>query len=313
MILEEYHKFWKVFSKVEAYGLPPHRPSDCAIELLEGATLPRSCFYALSRSEEESIRTYISEALEQGIIRPSTSPVAAGFFFVGKKDGGLCPCIDYRPLNAITKKRRKPLPLIPSALEKLRQAKIFTKLDLRSAFNLVRIQATDSGIDHARNLDFPLVIKDFQTLPERSVVTEMQNWTFPACYSVNFLSHWNSFLYGAVRAARNSPGNHSWCGGTQRLTRAVGKSLAMEMVLTEKRLTAQEAKQLVPEAIRWGEKIASNSKVIFAMAKEAINAAFELPLADGNRLEKWLFHATFATQDRKEGMTAFRTPVFKDK
>uniref|UniRef100_A0A3B3RJN6 ribonuclease H n=1 Tax=Paramormyrops kingsleyae TaxID=1676925 RepID=A0A3B3RJN6_9TELE len=142
-IPKEYCRFSKVFSKKEAYGLPPHRSSDCAIDLLEGATLPRSRLYSLSRAEEEAMRTYISESIEQGIIRSSTSPVAAGFFFVGKKDGGLRPCIDYRALNAITKKRREPLPLIPSALEQLRRARIFTKLDLRSAYNLIRIREGD--------------------------------------------------------------------------------------------------------------------------------------------------------------------------
>nr|XP_023655862.1 uncharacterized protein LOC111837765 [Paramormyrops kingsleyae] len=138
VIPEEYRRFSKVFSKKEAYGLPPHRSSDCAIDLLDGATLPQGRLYSLSRAEE-AMRTYISESLEQGIIRPSTSPVAAGFFFVGKKDGGLRPCIDYRALNAITKKRREPLPLIPSTLEQLRRAWIFTKLDLHSAYNLIRI------------------------------------------------------------------------------------------------------------------------------------------------------------------------------
>ncbi|KAK3568022.1 hypothetical protein QTP86_028613, partial [Hemibagrus guttatus] len=78
-----------------------------------------------------------------GHIRPSTSPVAAGFFFVGKRDGGLQPCIDYRGLNAITVRYPYPLPLVPAALEQLRGARVFTKLDLRSAYNLVRIREGD--------------------------------------------------------------------------------------------------------------------------------------------------------------------------
>ncbi|ELW67315.1 Enoyl-CoA hydratase, mitochondrial [Tupaia chinensis] len=116
-------------------------------------------------------------------------------------------------------------------------------------------------------------------------------------------------------------------GGTQRLTRAVGKSLAMEMVLTGDRISAQEAKQaglvskifpvetLVEEAIQCAEKIASNSKIIVAMAKESVNAAFEMTLTEGNKLEKKLFYSTFATDDRKEGMSAFvekRKANFKD-
>ena len=86
---------------------------------------------------------YIEEALASGFIRPSTSPAASGFFFVEKKDGGLRPCIDYRGLNTVSVKNRYPLPLVPPALEQLREATIFTKLDLRSAYNLIRIREGD--------------------------------------------------------------------------------------------------------------------------------------------------------------------------
>ncbi|MEQ2227835.1 putative enoyl-CoA hydratase, mitochondrial [Ilyodon furcidens] len=180
-------------------------------------------------------------------------------------------------------------------------------------------------------------------------IKEMQNRTFQECYGGNFLAHWNrvsmvrkpviaavngfalgggcelammcDIIYAGEKAQFGQPeillGTIPGSGGTQRLTRAVGKSLAMEMVLTGDRINAQEAKQsglvskvypvdqLVSEAVKCGEKIAANSKLVSAMAKEAVNAAFELSLAEGNRLEKRLFHATFATDDRKEGMTAF--------
>ncbi|KAK3552407.1 hypothetical protein QTP86_011635 [Hemibagrus guttatus] len=81
----------------------------------------------------------ISRCHWQQHIRPSTSPAAAGFFFVGKKDGGLRPCIDYRGLNAVTVRYPYPLPLVPAALEQLRGARVFTKLDLRRAYNLALI------------------------------------------------------------------------------------------------------------------------------------------------------------------------------
>ncbi|KAK3571359.1 hypothetical protein QTP86_008895 [Hemibagrus guttatus] len=83
---------------------------------------------------------YIKEALAPGHIHTSTSPAAAGFFFVVKKDGGLRPCIDYRGLNAITVRYPYPLPLVPAALKQLRGAKVFTKLDLQSMYNLIRIK-----------------------------------------------------------------------------------------------------------------------------------------------------------------------------
>ncbi len=89
------------------------------------------------------MKSYIEEELAKGFIRPSISPASAGFFFVKKKDGGLRPCIDYRALNDLTVKFRYPLPLVPAALEQLRTAKYFTKLDLRSAYNLIRIREGD--------------------------------------------------------------------------------------------------------------------------------------------------------------------------
>ena len=136
----EYLDFREVFSKAKATSLPPHRPYDCAINLQPGATPPRGRLYSLSVPERGVMETYINDGLAAGIIRPSSSPAGAGFFFVEKKDKTLRPCIDYRGLNDITIKNRYPLPLISSAFELLEGATIFTKLDLRNAYHLVRIQ-----------------------------------------------------------------------------------------------------------------------------------------------------------------------------
>lgn len=139
----EYHDISEVFNKDKALSLPPHRPYDCAITLFSGSTLPSSRLYNLSRPERAAMEKYIGDSLAAGLIRPSTSPVGAGFFFVGKKDGTLRPCIDFRPLNDITVKNKYPLPLISSAFEPLHGATIFTKLDLRNAYHLVRIREGD--------------------------------------------------------------------------------------------------------------------------------------------------------------------------
>ncbi|KAK3508365.1 hypothetical protein QTP70_022939 [Hemibagrus guttatus] len=138
-----YTPFSDVFCPKRASKLPPHRPWDCAINLLPGESVPRGKIYPLSILDEKAMEEYIEEALAQGYIRPSTSPAAPSFFFVAKKDGGLRPCIDYRALNHITVKFMYPLPLVPAALEHLRGATIFTKLDLRSAYNLIRIREGD--------------------------------------------------------------------------------------------------------------------------------------------------------------------------
>ncbi|KAK3516480.1 hypothetical protein QTP70_017817, partial [Hemibagrus guttatus] len=140
---QAYAEFREVFSKERASRLPAHQPWDCAIDLLPNASPPRGRIYPLSLPESRAMEEYIETALAAGHIQASTSPAAAGFFFVGKKDGGLRPCIDYRGLNAITVPYPYPLPLVPAALEQLRGARIFTKLDLRSAYNLVRIREGD--------------------------------------------------------------------------------------------------------------------------------------------------------------------------
>lgn len=86
---------------------------------------------------------YITESLVASLIRASTSPVPAGFFFAEKKDKTLPPCIDYRRLNNITIKHKYPLPLFTSAFELLLGATVFTKLDLRNAYRSVRIREAD--------------------------------------------------------------------------------------------------------------------------------------------------------------------------
>ena len=117
-------------------------------------------------------------------------------------------------------------------------------------------------------------------------------------------------------------------GGTQRLTRAIGKSKAMDLCLTGRMMDAAEAERsglvsrvvpvdkLMEEALAAAEKIAAMSRPAAAMAKEAINRAFETPLSEGMNVERNLFHSTFALEDRSEGMAAFiekRKPVNKNR
>ncbi|KAK3507866.1 hypothetical protein QTP70_002199 [Hemibagrus guttatus] len=110
-----YSHFQDVFCPRKASKLPPHRPWDCAIDLIPGEPVPKGQIYSLSIPEERAMEEYIQEALSQ----------------------------DYRALNQITVKFRYPLPLIPSVLERLRGVTVFTKLDLHSAYNLIRIREGD--------------------------------------------------------------------------------------------------------------------------------------------------------------------------
>ncbi|MFQ6022290.1 MAG: enoyl-CoA hydratase [Acidiferrobacterales bacterium] len=115
-------------------------------------------------------------------------------------------------------------------------------------------------------------------------------------------------------------------GGTQRLTRFIGKSKAMELCLTGRMMDAEEAEraglvsrivpaaELVDEAVQTAAKIADFSRPIVMMIKESVNRAYEMTLAEGIRFERRLFHSAFATEDQKEGMAAFiekRKPAFK--
>jgi len=140
-------------------------------------------------------------------------------------------------------------------------------------------------------------------------------------------------IYAGEKAKFGQPeillGTIPGAGGTQRLTHAVGKSLSMEMCLTgDLKINAQQAlaaglvskvcpvDQLVDEAVKTADRIANNSPLILRMCKEAVNKSQELSLTDGLDYERRLFHGTFATEDRKEGMTAFvekRKADFKNK
>lgn len=136
-----YHDLALVFSKAAADMLPEERPFDCTIDLVNpDVALPFKPIYNLSPKELEAQRVYIKENLAKGFIRYSKSPVGFPQFFVGKKDGSLRPCVDYRDLNEVTIKDRTPLPLISDLIDRTAGARIFTKIDLRGAYNLVRIK-----------------------------------------------------------------------------------------------------------------------------------------------------------------------------
>ncbi|MHB2167487.1 enoyl-CoA hydratase [Alsobacter sp. R-9] len=188
-------------------------------------------------------------------------------------------------------------------------------------------------------------------------IKEMQDKTYPATYLDDFITAWDrvaarrkpivaavagfalgggcelammcDFIIAADTAKFGQPeiklGVMPGAGGTQRLTRFVGKAKAMEMCLTGRMMDAAEAERsglvsrvvpaadLVDDALRTAAAIAGMSLPIAMMTKESVNRAYETTLAEGIRFERRVFHAMFATADQKEGMAAFaekRKPAF---
>jgi enoyl-CoA hydratase len=191
-------------------------------------------------------------------------------------------------------------------------------------------------------------------------IKEMSDLDYIAAYKGDFISQWDrvadtrkpliaavagyalgggcelammcDFIIAADNAKFGQPeitlGVMPGAGGTQRLTRFVGKSKAMEMCLTGRLMDAAEAERsglvsrvvplasLVDEAMKAADKIAGFSQPIVMMAKESVNRAYETTLAEGMRFERRLFHAMFSTSDQKEGMAAFvakRSPQFTNR
>ncbi|GLB38887.1 putative retrotransposable element tf2 155 kda protein type 1-like [Lyophyllum shimeji] len=144
LLPKHYKEYKSVFEKKASERMPERRVYDHAIDL-KPDFVPRDCkVYPLTPEEQKKLDEFLDENLKKGYIRPSKSPMALPFFFVSKKESGqLRPCQDYRYLNEGTVKNTYPLPLVGDLMDKLKGAKIFTKLDLRWGYNNVRIKEGD--------------------------------------------------------------------------------------------------------------------------------------------------------------------------
>ncbi|MBW0487916.1 hypothetical protein O181_027631 [Austropuccinia psidii MF-1] len=140
-----YHYYLDVFSKVKAEKLPPHRACDHHIKL-QGLLPPVGVIYSLSNQESETAWAYISKNVNKGFIRPSSSSIGAPVLFVKKKDGGLRLCVDYRKLNAVTRKNRFLVPPMNQFVTVFNGSTIFSKIDLCGAYNLLRIKEGDEHL-----------------------------------------------------------------------------------------------------------------------------------------------------------------------
>ena len=136
-------RYRDVFPDELPAGLPPSREVDHKIELTPGSTPPSRPIIRLSANELEELKKQLEELIKAGFIQPSKSPFGAPILFVKKKDGTMRMCIDYRALNNITVKNSYPLPLVDELFDRLQGAKFFSKLDLRSGYHQIRIDAKD--------------------------------------------------------------------------------------------------------------------------------------------------------------------------
>ncbi|WVZ50761.1 hypothetical protein U9M48_001986 [Paspalum notatum var. saurae] len=127
----------------ELPGLPPVRAIEFAIDLIAGTAPIAKAPYRMSGKEYDELKKQLDELLEKGFIRDSVSPWGALVLFVKKKDGTMRMCIDYRDLNAVTIKNKYPLPRIDDLLDRLKGAKHFSKIDLRSGYHQMRIRESN--------------------------------------------------------------------------------------------------------------------------------------------------------------------------
>ena len=131
-----------MFSPQESV-LPPHRTFDISIEIKSGCEAPFGGLYNLALNEQIELKEYLNDLLRKGFIRPSKSSAAAPIFFVkvpGKKNR---PCVDYKGLNKVSKRDSYPIPVMSWLLNQLKGCKFFAKIDLKAAFNLLRVAEGD--------------------------------------------------------------------------------------------------------------------------------------------------------------------------
>jgi len=136
---EDYREFTDIFSKLRSKLLPPHHSHDLSIQIKDGTTPPLGPIYSLSAVELCTLQQFIDENIKTGLICLLKSPCGAPVLFVKKKDGSLRLCVDYWGLNKITRKDCYPIPLISDLLNTPKRARIYMKIDLCSAYHLVRI------------------------------------------------------------------------------------------------------------------------------------------------------------------------------
>jgi len=143
MVPPQFHVYLDVFKKAPSERLPMRKPWDHTIDLNPNFIPQKSKLYPMFLMEQQKVRDFIDNQLKKEYIRPTKSPQTSPVFFIPKKDGKKQMVQDYRYLNKGTIKNNYPLPLIPELIDRIGDAKVFTKLDLRWGYNNVRIKEGD--------------------------------------------------------------------------------------------------------------------------------------------------------------------------
>ena len=139
----KYHDFTDIFQAAETQSLPVRGPHNHTIDLKPGQQPPFRKLYSMLLAELNTLKVYLNNAVEAGIIQKLISPAASPVMFVLKSDSSLCLVIDYRCLNDIMIKNCYPLPLISDMLDCLQGARRFTKLNCKNAYNCIHIKGDD--------------------------------------------------------------------------------------------------------------------------------------------------------------------------
>jgi len=143
MVPKRFHKWLKVFGKVESKRMPVRKVWNHTIDLNDNFKTSKARVYPLFRNEKEEVQKFVDEHLKKGYIRPSKLPQMSLVFFVGKKDGGKHMVMDYKRLNKQMVKNNYPLPLITDLVNSMGNKRVFTKMDLWWSYNNVQIKKGD--------------------------------------------------------------------------------------------------------------------------------------------------------------------------
>jgi hypothetical protein len=192
-----FREFLGIMGKEAAERLPDHRQYDCKIDLKEGESPPWGPLYPLSENELEVLREWLKEMLRTGKIQRSTSSVGAPILFVPKPSGrGLRLCVDYRGINRITIPNRYPLPLMQELQDRVRGATMFTKLDLKSGFALIRMKEGDEWKTAFRTRYglYEFNIMPFGLTNAPATFQDMMNYTFSDMLDLGLIIYMDDIL-----------------------------------------------------------------------------------------------------------------------